>query len=877
MAHPLAERLARVRNGTADELLEQFLGYAEDRGLTLYPAQEEAILELFSGKHVILATPTGSGKSLVATALAFRAMANGGRCFWAMPIKALVNEKFLQLCDELGADQVGMMTGDAALNTDAPVICCTQEIVSSFALREGTSGPVDALVMDEFHFYGDRERGMAWHIPLLLLARTQFLLMSATLGDAKPFIERLEKLTKRGAVLVENRDRPVPLELTYSEEPLHEAVKDLVEKNRAPVYLVCFTQRACAEEAQSLMSENFTSKEEKQAISLQLEGFRFDSPYGKEVSRFVRHGIGLHHAGLLPKYRLQVEKLAQQGLLKIVCGTDTLGVGVNVPIRTVLFSKLCKFDGTKVNVLTVREFQQIAGRAGRKGFDTQGYVVAQAPEHVIENIKIDRKKETDPKKHKKLQRAKPPERGYAHWDKNTFERLATARPEDLVSRFGVTHGMVIWLLGNPDAGSRGGYGLVLDIIERAHISERDKKRERKHAPIVFRSLRHAGIIDLVPRSEGRAGKRAIVSLELQDDFSMHRTLGMWLLEFLPVLTETTVDPALRALDVVSAVEAILENPEAILMRQVDKKKSEKIAELKAAGVEFDERIKQIEGIEHDKPLAEVIWATLDEFKKHHPWASAESVAPKSIAREMWEHQASFEEYIREYDMARIEGLLLRYLSEVVKTLTQTVPEVFHTPELRDVIAFLRGEVRGIDASLLDEWEERMAGGKRERVRIDKAAPSLANDDRALLVRVRRELHKLLRAVATKDWDAAAAALRPGDAWDPKRIEEAMRPYFEAKKTLLAFGDARKAEFTTIRRDGPTTFTAWQTLVDRARETRARTDDEKDSDEWLAEAEAGSGGAGSDGGESEAALEVGIDLDGPIDDATPIISLRAVTI
>ncbi len=873
MAHPLAERLARVRSGTADELLEQFLGYVEDRGLTLYPAQEEAILELFAGKHVILATPTGSGKSLVAAALAFRAVANGGRCFWAMPIKALVNEKFLQLCDELGADQVGMLTGDAALNTDAPVICCTQEIVASFALREGTSGPVDALVMDEFHFYGDRERGMAWHLPLLLLERTQFLLMSATLGDAKPFLERLEKLTKRGATLVENRDRPVPLDFTYGEEPLHEQVKALVEKGRAPVYLVCFTQRACAEEAQSLMSENFTSKEEKQAITLQLEGFRFDSPYGKEVARFVRHGIGLHHAGLLPKYRLQVEKLAQLGLLKIVCGTDTLGVGVNVPIRTVLFSKLCKFDGTKVNVLTVREFQQIAGRAGRKGFDTQGYVVAQAPEHVIENIKIDRKKETDPKKHKKLQRAKPPERGYAHWDKSTFERLATGRAEELVSRFGVTHGMVIWLLGNPDAGSRGGYGLVLDIIERAHITARDKKRERRHAPVVFRSLRHAGIIELLPRPNGMRGKRAIVSATLQDDFSMHRTLGMWLLDFLPVLAETTEDPMQRALDIVSAVEAILENPEAILMRQTDKKKSEKIAELKAAGVEFDDRIKQIEGIEYDKPLAEVIWATLEEFKKHHPWASAESVAPKSIAREMWEHQASFEEYVREYDMARIEGLLLRYLSEVVKTLSQTVPEAFHTPELRDVIAFLRGEVRGIDASLLDEWEDRMYGERKSRVRAEKAAPSLADDERALMVRVRRELHRLLRAVASKDWEGAAAALRPGDAWEPKRIEDALRPYFETHQALSAFGEARKAEHTTLRRDGPTSFTAWQSLVDPQLGGRVQHPGERASEGE----EDGDDGAGAEEADSAGSIEVSIELDGPIDDATPIIALRAVTV
>jgi hypothetical protein len=852
MAPPLAERLARAASGTADELLEQFLGYAADRGLALYPAQEEAILELFAGKHVILATPTGSGKSLVATALVFRTLANGGRAFWALPIKALVNEKFLQLCDELGPDRVGMLTGDAAINTEAPVVCCTQEIVASIALREGTTGPIDALVMDEFHFYADRDRGMAWHVPLLLLARTHMLLMSATIGDARPFLERLETLTKREAALVESRDRPVPLEFTYGLEPLQETVKDLVAKGRAPIYLVCFTQRACAEEAQNLMSENVTSKEEKQAIHAALEGFRFDSPYGKEIARFVRHGIGLHHAGLLPKYRLQVEKLAQQGLLKVVCGTDTLGVGVNVPIRTVLFTKLCKFDGSKVSLLTVREFQQIAGRAGRKGFDDRGYVVVQAPEHVIENIRIDRKKESDPKKYKKLQRAKPPERGFVAWDEAVFRRLIESRPEELQARFAVTHGMVLWLLGNPDAGKRGGYGLLLDVIDRAHVGERDKKREKRHAPVVFRSLRRAGIIELVPRSSGRRGKRAVVSADLQDDFSIHRTLGMWLLDFLPVLKETTEDPTQLALDTLSAVEAILESPEAILMRQVDRKKAEKIAELKAAGVEYDQRVAELEKVEHDKPLADVIYATLGEFQKHHPWASAEAVAPKSIAREMWEHQASFEEYVREYDMARMEGLLLRYLSEVVKTLSQTVPEAFHTPELREIMLYLRGEVRGIDSSLLDEWEWRLEGGRPARGERAERRLDLAHDEKALLVRVRRELHRLLRAMATKDWEAATAAVHPRSrepqdgepGWDAPRIEEATRAYLAARGELLAFGDARRAEHTTLRRDGDAIFTAWQTMVDPE-------------------------------GENDWSIEVGVDVSGEVDDATPIIALRAI--
>src|SRR5204863_7041482 len=195
------------------------------------------------------------------------------------------------------------------------------------------------------------------------------------------------------------------------------------------------TPRSAAEQAQNLMSANFSTKEEKEAIQRALEGFKFDTPFGKELQRYLRHGIGLHHAGLLPKYRLLVEKLAQQGLLKVVSGTDTLGMGINIPIRTVLFTQLCKYDGEKSAILSVRDFHQIAGRAGRKGFDDRGTVVAQAPEHMIDNLKLAEKASKDGRKPVKR---KPPEKNFVNWDKQTFLRLIHAPPERLVSRFQVS-------------------------------------------------------------------------------------------------------------------------------------------------------------------------------------------------------------------------------------------------------------------------------------------------------------------------------------------------------------------------------------------------------------------------------------------------------
>ena len=361
---PLAAVLP-ARGAATDDILAAFMSYASGAGLELYPAQEEALLEILAGKHVVLNTPTGSGKSLVATAMHFKALAEERRSFYTSPVKALVSEKFFALCRLFGPDRVGMLTGDASINRDAPIVCCTAEILANMALRDAAAD-VDYVIMDEFHYYADRERGMAWQVPLLCLDRATFLLMSATLGDVEVITKGLTATTGREVAVVRGRIRPVPLDFQYRETPLHETIDDLVKTGRAPIYLVNFTQRAAADEAQNLMSVDLSSKTEKEALKAALVNVAFDTPYGKDFQRFLRHGIGIHHAGLLPRYRLLVERLAQEGLLKVVSGTDTLGVGVNVPIRTVLFTQLCKFDGEKSGILGVREFHQIAGEPGAR-------------------------------------------------------------------------------------------------------------------------------------------------------------------------------------------------------------------------------------------------------------------------------------------------------------------------------------------------------------------------------------------------------------------------------------------------------------------------------------------------------------------------------
>ena len=809
---PLAALLPSTGETLApDAVLDRFVSWVGATGLTLYPHQEEAILQLLDERHLVLNTPTGSGKSLVATFLHFQAMAAGQRSFYTCPIKALVNEKFFDLCRLFGPENVGMMTGDAAVNRDAPIVCCTAEILMNLAVREAAPR-VDAVVMDEFHYYGDRERGVAWQVPLLALEDTRFLLMSATLGDTRAIEESLRNVSGREVAAIRHAARPVPLEYEYRETPLHETLEALVSSSRAPVYLVNFTQRAAAEQAQNLMSANFSSKEEKARIAGALEGVRFDSPYGKDLQRFLRHGIGLHHAGLLPKYRLLVEKLAQGGLLKVVSGTDTLGMGVNIPIRTVLFTQLCKFDGQKTGLLSARDFHQIAGRAGRKGFDERGFVVAQAPEHVIENKRLAEKAAAG----KKVVKKQPPAKGYVHFDRNTFERLIQKEPEALESRFEPTFGLLVNLLQSETSRVGGGYGRLVELVARSHGNDYVRAKHRRLAAQRFRTLRAAGLVE-VRRVEGYRGAYVRPSRGLQKDFSLFHTLALYLLDTLPRI------PAERetyALDVLSMVESILEDPDVILWKQLDRARGEAIAEMKAKGMEYDERMAELEKVEYPKPNRDFVYATFNEFAAKHPWVGQENIRPKSVAREMVERFMTFADYVREYELQRSEGLVLRYLSETYKTLVQTVPETYRDDALLDVIAFLRTTVRGVDSSLIDEWERMRDPAYQARAVDARAAvaetlgpPPVWADPRAFAARIRNELHALLVAIARKDTAAALAALAPGGDWTAARLEEAMAPYWAEHARIDTTPAARRPHNTFVKELGPRRWEAIQRVVD----------------------------------------------------------------
>ncbi|MFO1451729.1 MAG: DUF3516 domain-containing protein [Opitutaceae bacterium] len=812
-SNPTAPLAPLPEGASSDEVMARFLTVAAERGLELYPEQEEAILELFAGNHVILATPTGSGKSLVAAALHFKALCARQRSVYTCPIKALVNEKFLSLCRDFGPEHVGMMTGDASVNPQALVLCCTAEILANIALARGDRNGIQAVIMDEFHYYSDSERGTAWQVPLLTMTGSQFLLMSATLGGTDFFERELTRVTGAPCTTVRSDRRPVPLEFEYSETPLGERVAQLLLEKRAPVYLVYFTQRSASDGAQDWMSLNLCTKEEKAALAAELEKVRFNSPYGKDVKRWLRHGIGVHHAGLLPKYRILAESLAQRGLLKLICGTDTLGVGINVPIRTVVFTQLWKYDGKKSAILSVRDFRQVAGRAGRRGYDDKGYVVIQAPEHVIENKRAAERAAGDPKKQKKLVKRSAPE-GAVGWDQKTFERLLSAPSEALVSRFDVTHGMLLLMLGRDSDGCRA----MKELIAGCHETAARKRQLKRRAFQLFRALLDRQIVAWIPPTP--SGRRLRVNVELQEDFSLHQALSLFLLDTCPLLDRESPD---YPFDLLTLCESIVEDPDQLLRRQVDRLKTEKLEEMRAAGVPYEERMEKLEQIEHPKPLREFLYERFNAFKAAHPWVEEENVRPKSIAREMFERYLSFSDYIREYGLERSEGLLLRHLSQTWKVLAQTVPDAAKTEAVIEMEDYFRELIRGIDSSLLEEWE-RMRNPEfvAEEVAGKPARPQsfdLTRDLVAFRRLLRTAVLAFLQDVAARDVEAAAARLglapeqpETEPLTEARRIETEFRPFFEARGRFRLDPEGRSAKHLHLSEDGPV-WEAAQVLVD----------------------------------------------------------------
>ncbi|GAA4049231.1 DEAD/DEAH box helicase [Agromyces indicus] len=788
----------------ADAMYDAFVTWAEGRGFALYPAQDEAVIELVSGANVILSTPTGTGKSLVAVAAHAASVARTaadraagrpwGRTYYTAPIKALVSEKFFQLVEILGAQNVGMVTGDSSVNHDAPIICCTAEILANLALRQGADAPVDQVVMDEFHYYGDGDRGWAWQVPLITLPHAQFVLMSATLGDVTAIADDLSRRTGRDTARVTGVERPVPLHFSYARTPVQETVEDLIGTRQAPVYIVHFSQAAAMERAQALSSIRVVTREQRDEIAEAIGGFRFTTGFGKTLSRLVRAGIGVHHAGMLPRYRRLVETLAQRGLLRVICGTDTLGVGINVPIRSVLITALSKYDGQRMRQLSAREFHQIAGRAGRAGYDTAGTVVVLAPDHEIENETAIRKAGDDPKKLKKVVRKKPPA-GFVTWGEGSFERLVAAEPEPLQPQLKLSAAMLINVIGRGGDVARGIRSLVFDN----HESRTRRYELARRALEILRTLRDADVVELVPTdaADRPLGVDLRLTVDLQPNFALNQPLSPFALAAIELLDPETSEQGTGhySLDVVSIIESTLDDPRPILSQQQYKARGEAVAAMKRDGIEYDERMALLEEVTWPKPLDELLAHAFETFAASQPWVRDFELSPKSVVRDMFERSMSFGEYVSYYQLQRSEGLVLRYLSDAFRAIRQTVPDEAKDEDLLDLIEWLGELVRQVDSSLVDEWSElvdpRSHLPEDEAPVVPPAPPSVVTNRRAFTVLVRNELFRRVQ-LAALDHDDELVVLDPGPMWP-----EALDAYYAEHDSIGTGGPARSPRLVAI--------------------------------------------------------------------------------
>ena len=769
-----------------EEALELFYDWTVEQGIELWPHQEDALMDMAAGDHVILGTPTGSGKSLVAVGMCFLAICTNRRAYYTAPIKALVSEKFFYLVELFGRENVGMITGDSTINTSAPIICCTAEILANDALRLGEDADIGCVAMDEFHYFGDSQRGWAWQVPLLTLPHAQFLLMSATLGDMSDVAASLRAHTDSDVDLVLDAPRPVPLEYEFVETPLEATVELALRADEAPLYLVHFAQDAAFKSAQSLASYGVSTKEQRTAIREAIAGTRFTTAFGKALRRLLLNGVGVHHAGMLPRYRLLVEKLAQQGLLPVICGTDTLGVGINVPIHTVVLTALAKFDGNRMRRLNAREFHQIAGRAGRSGFDTEGKVLVEATEHDIEKARALTKAGGDPKKAKKIKQ-KPLPKGYVGWNKQHFEHLVEAQPEKLVPHLQITHSMVLGEVEQGGDAWQRTYQLIKDSMQ----SDEQKAKLEKRADEVFATLLSAGVVEKTQGEDG--GDEYRLTVELPDDFALDQPLSPFMLAALELL-----DPESEtyALDVVSLAEATLEDPWQVLRAQERACRDAAMASMKADGIDYDERIERLQEVTYPKPLEDLLWPAFHTYCESVPWANDYRLSPKSVLRDMLETASDFKGYIARYGISRSEGTLLRYLSDAYRVLDRTLPPDKRNDELDQIVEWLGFIVRTTDSSLLDEW----AGLDSDDAGMDAAPPQDADvvvkDRKAVTLLVRNALFTRVRLFAAEK-ARELGELDEEWGWREPRWRQAMERFFDEHEEVLLDGDARSSRYLTI--------------------------------------------------------------------------------
>lgn len=501
------------------------------QGREPYPVQEQAISAIIGGQSVLVTVPTGTGKTMMAKAGIFAALARGQRVVYTTPLRALTEEKFRELSADFGEANVGFATGDYKVNREAPVQVEVAEILWNRVVGEKNVCPADLVIMDEGHYLNDLERGYVWEQSIIGLdPRSQLVVLSATVGHPERFCHWVELTRKVKMLSIDSRERRVPLEHQFKEELLIDVVKQLAHDGDVPAIIFCFGRELCFEVARLLKScRRFTTDAEKEEIDKRCDAALLPAGVAKELRPLLTHGIGVHHAGILPRYKQLVEELTLERKLRFVVSTETIAAGINLPAKTVVFPALRKFIKKEARLVTPAEFHQMAGRAGRPQFDDRGLAIALAPEAVTVDLRKELKAAgkrgaIDEVKIKKTiyGRAKNDAQrtGELIWTPEIHAELVKGEPAELRSKTKITAEQVL-AIGLPDLTTHRLPGQpvpadapplepideieaslppsmrlnVVTVIDHLLTDERTKRELHKTLAMLVDNLRAVGVLD----------------------------------------------------------------------------------------------------------------------------------------------------------------------------------------------------------------------------------------------------------------------------------------------------------------------------------------------------------------------------------------------
>lgn len=494
------------------------------RGLEPYPVQEQAISAIFAGKSLLVTVPTGTGKTLMAKAALFAAIGRGHRAIYTTPLRALTEEKYRELCEDFGDGNVGFATGDYKVNREAPIQVEVAEILWNRIVAEKHVSPAEVVIMDEGHYFNDPERGYVWEQSIIGLdPRTQLVILSATVGHPEKFCQWVEVTRRMPMALVDSRERKIPLVHEYREDMLIETVRGLAHSGDVPAIIFVFGREQCFEIARLIKScRRFTTDEEKAKIEMMCDEALLPSGAAKELRPLLAHGIGIHHAGILPRYKQLVEQLALERLIRFVVSTETIAAGINLPARTVVFPALRKFIKKEARLVTAAEYHQMAGRAGRPQFDDKGLAITLAPEEIVSELKKELKDAAkrpsyDESKVRKsvYNRAKSDaqRKGDIVWTPEVHAELVRGEPAELRSKTKISAEQVL-AIGLPDLQATA-LGTAVDermaaaeaslppsmrldivtVIDNLLLGDRDRKELLKTLAQLVENLKAIGVID----------------------------------------------------------------------------------------------------------------------------------------------------------------------------------------------------------------------------------------------------------------------------------------------------------------------------------------------------------------------------------------------